>query len=326
MTPDFRITVAGEDATAPIRDRLLALTITDHDGDTADTLEIEIDDRDGAVEFPEQEAILDVALGFKGQALAPMGKFAVDAVSGEGPVQSLRVTATAADLKGDIRAPRTRGWEGRSLSDIVGTIAGEAGLRPVVGQSVAGHVWDYLAQTAESNLHFLTRIAKTLDATCKPAGGCLIVQRRGEGKTAAGDALTAPTLGPARLSRWTWDLDGRAIYKSVEAEWRETATGTVHKITKGEGTPLKKLRHVHATEAEATRAAEAVLSGAARSAMKINAECAGFHPELLAGATVTLSGMPRPELDGEWQLKTVTHTFTTGGLTTGFSGEKGEPQ
>jgi phage protein D len=326
MTPDFRITVAGEDATAPIRDRLLSLTLTDEDGDKADRLEIEIDDRDGAVEFPDMEAILDVALGFKGQALAPMGQFAVDALGGEGPVQSLRITATAADLKGDIRAPRTRAWEGKSLSDIVATIAGEAGLRPVVGASVAGTVWDYLAQTAESNLHFLTRITATLDATCKPAGGTLLVQRRGEGQAASGEALTAPALGPDRMSTWSWDLDGRVVYKSVEAEWRDIATGEVHKITKGSGAPLKKLRHVHATEAEATRAAEAVLSGAARGAMTINAECSGFHPGLLAGATVTLSGMPRPELDGEWQLKTVTHRLTSSGLTTGFAGEKGTPQ
>lgn len=322
MTPDFRITVGGEDATGPIRDRLLSLTITDEDGEKADRIEIEIDDRDGAVEFPEMEATLDVALGFRGAALVPMGQFAVDAVSGEGPEQSLRITATAADLKGDIRAPRTRGWEGRSLSDIVATIAGEAGLRTVVGASVAGTVWDYLAQTAESNLHFLSRIAATLDATCKPAGGCLLVQRRGEGQTAAGDVLTPSELTPARLSSWSWELDGRVIYKAVEAEWRDTATGAVHKITKGSGTPLKKLRHVHATEAEASRAADAVLSGAARGALSINAQCAGFLPDLLAGATMQLTRMPRPELDGEWQLKTVTHSLSGSGLMSGFTATK----
>ena len=57
MTPDFRITVGGEDATGPIRDRLLSLTITDEDGEKADRIEIEIDDRDGAVEFPEMKTV-----------------------------------------------------------------------------------------------------------------------------------------------------------------------------------------------------------------------------------------------------------------------------
>ena len=54
-----------------------------------------------------------------------------------------------------------------------------------------------------------------------------IVQRRGEGKTAAGDVLTPPVITPARLSRWTWSLDGREVYGAVEALWSDTGTGTV---------------------------------------------------------------------------------------------------
>lgn len=321
MIPDFRITVAGEDATGRVRDRLLSLVISDEDGDKADRLEIELDDRDGRLAFPNTEARIEVALGFRGQPLAMMGIFAVDGVSGSGPRQSLRITATAADLKGDIRAPRTRGWEGKSLRDIVATIAGEAGLRAVVGESIAGTAWGYLAQTAESNLHFLRRIAATLDATAKPAGGALVVQRRGEGKTAAGDALTPPVIPAWRLSGWSWDYEGRAVYKSAEASWTDTATGTAHKVKVGSGTPLKVIRHAFATEAEASRAAQAALSGAGRSAMKIEVALAGFEPGLLAGATATLSGL-RPELNGEWQLKTVTHQLDSGGLVTRFSGEK----
>lgn len=183
MTPAFRIVVDGEDRSAVIGDRLISLLVTDEDGRKADRVEIELDNRDGRITFPEIEARLEVSLGFAGRQLAPMGVYAVDGVSGRGPVRTLSITATAADLKGDIRAPRTRSWIDRSLPQIVSAIAGEAGLKPLVGASLRGISWRFLAQPAESNLHFLTRIAAELDATCKPAGGALIVQRRGEGQT-----------------------------------------------------------------------------------------------------------------------------------------------
>lgn len=323
MIPDFRITVGGQDATGALRDRLLSLNVTDHDGTTADQVTIDLDDRDGRVETPEMEATLEVALGWRGGPLSVMGVFAVDGVGGAGPQQSMRITATAADMKKDVRAPKTRAWVGKTLRDIVATIAGEAGLKPVVGDSVAGAAWEYLAQTAESDLNFLTRIAATLDATAKPAGGALIVQRRGEGKTAAGDVLTPPVITRARMLSWKWNLEGREVYKSIECEWSDTATGTIRKITRGEGTPLRRLRHVYATEAEATRAADAAFTGAARAAMSISVRLAGFEPGLLAGAAVQIAGL-RPELAGEWHLKTVKHHLDQGGLTTEFEAQKGQ--
>ncbi|MTH65591.1 phage late control D family protein, partial [Paracoccus shanxieyensis] len=216
MTPAFRIVVDGQDRSAIIADRLISLVVNDEDGTKSDRVEIELDNRDGRVAFPEVEAQLEVSLGFAGQTLSLMGVYRVDGVSGRGPARSISITATAADLKGDIRAPRTRGWPKPTLGQIVSAIASEAGLRPVVAASLRDIGWDWLAQTAESNLHFLTRLAADLDATCKPAGGALVVQRRGEGVTAAGDALTAPVLTAARLSDWSWSWRGRTVYRAAE--------------------------------------------------------------------------------------------------------------
>lgn len=322
MTPAFRIVVDGADRTGMLADRLLSILVIDEDGSKADRVEIELDDRDGRLAFPPLEARLEVSLGFAGQPLALMGVYAVDGVSGTGPSQRMTITATAADLKGDIRAPRTRAWQDKTLPAIVGAIAGEAGLKAVVGDSLRAVRWDYLAQTAESNLHFLTRIAAELDATCKPAGGALVVQRRGEGKTAAGDALTPPTIPRRRLSDWSWSWKSRTVYRAAEAEWTETGKGVTHKVKVGKGTPMKKIRHPYATEAEATRAAEAALSGAGRAAMELSATLAGFEPGLLGGASVVVQGL-RPELIGEWHLKSVSHRLDGGGLVTEFQAERG---
>ena len=108
MTPAFRIVVDGEDRTAVIADRLISLMVSDEDGTKADRVEIELDNRDGKIAYPDEDALMEVSLGWAGQPLALMGVYAVDGLSGRGPVRALSIIATAANFKGEIRAPRTR--------------------------------------------------------------------------------------------------------------------------------------------------------------------------------------------------------------------------
>lgn len=320
MIPAFAILADGADATAKIADRLLSLEITDEDGERADSLRLELDDRDGRIAWPDMQAELEVRLGYLGGALSMMGRYRIEGLSGGGPRMTLSIDAKAVDMKGQARGPRTRAWRGKTLGDIVATIAGEAGLKPVVGESIAGTAWDYLAQTAESDLHFLARITKPLDATAKPAGAALIVQRRGEGKTAAGDTISPVALTPAELSAWRWTLNGRQKYLCVEAAWSDIGAGQERLVVCGEGEPKRRLRHVYASEAEARRAAQGELDQGNREALKLSADLAGFNPGLFAGGTVSLSGL-RAELAGEWQVTRVAHRLS-GGLATSFDARR----
>lgn len=320
MTPDFRIVANGTDTTGKIADRLISLELVDEDGLKADRMQLVLDDRDDAIEWPSLDAELEVSLGFKGRALTMIGRYAVDGISGNGGACTMTITAKAVDMKSDARAPRTRAWNGKKLSDIVRTIATEAGLTPVVSDSIASTGWAYLAQTAESNLHFLTRICAPLDATAKPAGGALVVQKRGEGKNAAGDGITAVILSRARLSRWRWDLGSRDQYACVEAEWGDLDSGEQKTVTIGSGKPKRRLRHLYPNEAEARRAAQGELDQGNRNALKLSAEVAGFEPALFAGGTVTITDL-RAELAGEWQVTRVSH-FLGAALTTQFEARK----
>lgn len=322
MTPAFQILANGADASGAIRDRLISLEAIDEDGLKSDRLEIELDDRDGRIEWPELDARLELSLGHVETGLTPIGVYAVDGVSGEGPGQTMRISATAADMKSTARAPRTRAWRDVSLADIVRTIAAEAGLEAVVGESLAAIRWPYIAQTAESNLHLLTRLAAPLDATAKPAGGKLVVQRRGEGKTAAGDAIVPVALSRARLSAWRWQLGEREKYVCVEAEWSDIGAGATRKIVVGKGEPKRRLRHVYATEAEARRAARGELDLAGRSALQLSGDVAGFEPGLFAGGTLRISDL-RPELSGDWQVTRVAHRLGAG-LATSFDARKAQ--
>lgn len=318
MTPRFQITANGKDITARLADRLLSLRVTDEDGETADRLEITLDDRDGRLDIPEFEARLTVALGF--DSLTPLGQFEVESVDGSTPPQTMRITAVAVDLKKAARAPRTRAFEGQTLEQIVGQIAAEAGLTPVVGASIRAESWPYLAQTAESGLHFLTRLGQQIDATVKATGGRLVVTRRAEGKTASGEDAPVVEIAASALAGWSWRLKSREVDGTVEAEWSDTAAGQLRRITAGSAEPVRRLRQQFSSETEATRAAEAARRKSRREALEIDGRGA-FQPALYAGGRLRLSGL-RPEFAGEWEVTRVAHSLSAAGLATEFTAKR----
>ncbi|SNR22800.1 phage tail protein [Paracoccus sediminis] len=303
------------------QDRLVELEIVDEDGESADRVRIVVDDRQDRVALPEMDTLLQVWLGYRETGLSMMGQFAVDGRGGEGPVRRLTIEATAADMKGGIRAPRTRAWQDKALSEIVRTIAAEAGLRGVVSAAIADIRWPYLAQTAESNLHFLRRIAQTLDATAKPAGGTLLVSRRGDDSTVGGDPMPNGILTARDLVEWTWAEDGREKVGRVDALWSDVDAAAKQTVSVGDGDPATTLRHVHASEAEARRAAEAEFRRRARGQTTFSAELARFSPQVIAGARMTLTGVSG-KCDGQWDLTRVTHTLSDG-LRTAVEAKRG---
>lgn len=312
MKPVFQIVADGENVTARVAERLLELRISDESGFEADTLELTLDDRDGRLQVPPHQSLIKVSLGLAGSVsvpLTPMGSFRVDETELSGPVRRMRISATATDMSGDIRSPRTRAWEGVSIKDMVDKIAGEAGLKPVVAPDLARIVLPYLAQTGESNLHLLTRWASRNGVVLKPADGRLVLVKRGAGEAADGTELEAIALSTGDMSGWSWRSADRGKYASVEASWTDLGSGALIKVVVGKGTPRRVLRHVHSSEDEARRAAQAALEGAARGAQSGRLSMAGFWPQVFAGARIAVADI-RSELAGPWIVTRVSHALS----------------
>jgi phage protein D len=320
MRPVFRLTADGEDVTAGIADRLIQLTLADEAGLEADTLDITLDDRGAALAIPRHGAALELSLGL-GARLVAMGRWVVNRTEIAGLDLRLRIGATAADMAGPIRAPRTRLWEDTTLGDMTRAIAAEAGLSAVVAPALDGMRMTE-AQTAESDLHLLTRISRRIGALVKPAAGRLIVTRRGAPETADGTAIAAAPVALADLSRWTLRSEDRGSYGSVEAVWRDLGDGTQSVLVVGSGDPRRRLRHVYPTEAQAREAAEAALADAARGGQSGSLEFASFRPELFAGARLALP-FTRAPLAGDWLVTRCEHRLVDG-LTTSVELERPE--
>ena len=313
MRPAFRIIADGTDATAAFADRLVSIEVQDETGETADTATITLDDRDHRVALPRVGARLEIALGFDG-ALTQLGTFAVEDLSGTLFPATLSLTASAADLRAALKAPRTRAWEGLTLGEIARTIAADHALTPRIAPDIAAEPVGYRAQTAESDMNFLTRLAREVDAIAKPAGGALVLVRAGGGTDADGRTLSPVPIDASQMSEADWRLDARGVYGRVTAEWTDRAAATTRRVTVGEAEPEQLLRARFQSEAEANRAAARALDRARRNGGTFTVRLAGFHANLFAGAPVALTGV-KPELAGVWTLDRVTHRLS-GALTT----------
>jgi len=319
VQPAYRIVADGTDVTHKLHGRLVSLTVVDEAGRSSDRAEITLDDRDHALALPPAGASLKIALGFTGK-LVEIGTYIVEGIGGRIAPDTLTVTAKAAALLGTIRARKTREWKDVTVRDIVAKIAAEHGLRPLVGDSLAPCFYPYRAQTSESDLHFLTRIAHDLDAVAKPASGALIFTRHGEGKAADGTPLPTFTIHRNQIGSGSWNIAERGRYRSVTAEWGDRDTATAHRLTAGQGEPELLLRHPYATRAEARCAAEAALDRSQRTSAKLSIQLGGFHADLMAEAKVDLQAI-KPELNGQWLLTRVIHRLDQS-LTTGFEAER----
>lgn len=320
MRIDFRITANGDDITPRIADRLIDLTITDEAGMKSDAAELVIDDRDYRVDLPETGAELEIALGFRETGLISMGLYTVDEVTGDGPPDKMVIKAKAADMRSGIKAPRTREWEAVTIDDIVRRIGGEHGFEPAVAGALKGVFYPFIAQTSESDLNLLTRLARKLDATVKPAGGRLVFVEAGAGKTTDGKDMPAIALHRRDLADWSWKVTGRGRYGRVVAEWTDLGAAEVKKITEGDKDPTLKLRHRHASEQEARRAAKGALRRSKRASGTLSGSLGGFRGEMTAEGRIEVSGL-KPDLSGLWTLTRVTHRLGSS-LTTSFEAER----
>ncbi|WP_224825755.1 contractile injection system protein, VgrG/Pvc8 family [Cognatishimia sp. MH4019] len=320
MTPDFKVIAAGVNITSQIGDRLLSLMVSDHAGFKSDTVEITLDDRDNAIELPLPGALLVVFMGYKETFLAPMGVFTADEVVAKGPPDRVTIRGKAVNLGGSIKEQKTRNWDNKTIEDIVATIAGEHGLEPKVAKELKPFLYEHLDQTDESDVNFLTRIAKDHDAISTVKGAALLFIGKGEGKTASGIPMIPRPITKSGELRWSMTLASRANFQAVEAHWHNEESGQKETVTAGKRSPVKRLRHLHSTKAEAVRAAKAKLDELKRGNDTLAITMPG-DPTVAAEGQIIALGF-RIGVSGLWSVTSARHQISGGGFTTSIQTEK----
>jgi len=269
------ITVDGVSLDSVIRRRLMRLSHTDNRGLEADTVDIDLDDSDGALDLPPRGAIITLAFGWTTDGLADKGQFTVAEVSHGGAPDVLSIRAASTDLGAGLTTQRERAWDSTNIGAIVRTIAKENGLQPVIHASLDGLPVEHIDQTNETSANFLTRLGERHDAIATVKNGRLLFTPAGAGITASGREIPAVFISRRSGDRHRFLISDRTTYQAVRALYHD-----VNQAVKGEtiwgdiedsserGTPAapapaptagqyKPLVSTYPTRAKALRAARA---------------------------------------------------------------------
>ena len=217
----------------------------------------------------------------------------------------------------------------KTIGDIVATIAAEHGLTPKVAAQFKGITFEYLAQKAESDINFLTRIGKDHDAIVAikelpDKGRSLLFIGKGEGKSASGRVLQKTQIFKSQLLTGARVTKSKATaYRSVKAIWHNKETGEKEAVTVGEGSPVFEITHPHGSKDAALNAAKAKLGEQTRVGHSMSMALIGT-PTLRAEGQITIIGL-RPSIPPTWSIKTVAHRLEASGYTTQIECELPKP-
>lgn len=331
--PAFRLTLEGADITQKLEKRLLNLTLTDNRGFEADQLDIELDDADGQLQLPRRGVLLDLALGWQGEALFSKGTYIVDEIEHTGTPDRLVLRARSADFRQTLNVRREKSWHLTTVAEMVKEIAGRHKLTAVLGENVKNMDIDHLDQTNESDASFLMRLAKQCGAIACVKNGNLLFIRQGQGKTASGKALPVITLQRKDGDGHRFTLVDRDAYTGVIASWlhtrepakrpeakvkrRRKATGKKKELEAKQGDYLigtdenvLVLSRTYANRANAERAAKMQWERLQRGVASFSIQLARGRADLYTEMPVKVSGFKQMIDAGEWIITTLTHSLS----------------
>jgi phage protein D len=345
MRPTFSISAAGKDISTDVSARLVSLDITDTVDETSDDMTIVLEDTSGTLAIPASGARLEVALGYNGRNTR-IGSFVVDDVTVDGPPDLVTIRASStpfvSDRKGggsaEFNSRKSRSFEGKTIGDIVSTIAGECGLTPVVDQSLKDVTIPHIAQVSETDANLLLRIARRYGAVLKPADGRLVLALEAGGQTTSGKPLEFP-LTPRDVSSYRFKLGGKMQgVTKVKAKLHSYTTGETEEVEidvdKGGGQFLapegasgaevdafyEKLLADSGGDIETTKQnAKSTAKRIARSKKQCDLTLLG-NVSLVAGMHVNLTGF-RQGNSGRYKVLTVRQSLSRSGWTTSLTCE-----
>lgn len=321
MTPDYRISIAGQQVSTQLRARLESLTLNDRRGMQADELTLTLTDDDGMLDIPRRGVEVVVAIGWKGAPLTERGTFIVDEVEHAGAPDTLTVRASAANMRKGLPGKRTQSYDDTTVGDIVATVAARHELEPAIGKTLKGIAVEHIDQTDESDLHFLTRLAEKYDAMATVKHGRLIVMPKSRGTTAGGSEIPPMELQRQSGDSHTYTNADRDDYTGVIAQYYDKDEAERLTVTAGSEENAQQLRHTYATREDAEAAARAEWEKIQRSDAELSITLAVGNPELTPETPVNVRGF-KPAIDATpWVAREVTHTITGADYTSAVSME-----
>ncbi|RZL08102.1 MAG: phage late control D family protein [Rubrivivax sp.] len=316
QAPDYRITLDGRDLTPKLQARLMDLTLTETRGDEADQLDLILSDHDGALQIPRKGVTLTLSIGWAGADLVDKGTFVVDEAEHSGAPDVITIRARSAELGQALRTRAEHSYHATTLGTVLRQIAGRHKLKPRIDAGLAARPVAHIDQTHESDINFLTRLAKLHDAVATVKRATLIFLPILGTTTSTGQPLPSLTITRASGDGHRFATSDREAYSGVRAYWHDPRRAKRRGVLVGKSGNAKKLRESSSSEAEARSAAVAAWRRLQRGLSTLELRLAIGQPLLAPQTPVTVRGF-KAEIDEiEWLASKVTHSIGNGGFTT----------
>lgn len=315
---DYRITLDGRDLSRLVAPHLISLTLSESRAEEADMLDIVLDDSQGIFAIPKRGVTIRLSIGWVGAQLVNKGSFTVDEAEHSGAPDIITIRARSASMTNAMSERREKSWHRQTIGSIVGAIASRHSLEAAIGEALGSVAIAHIDQTQESDMSFLTRLAKRYDAVMNIKDSHLLFMPIGTGETASGKRLEAVRLTRASGDQHQYHIAQRESYAAVRATYHSNGKAKRESVRVGaeDSRSVKVLPDDYATEAEARAAAQAEYTRIQRSQATMSYNLALGRPELFPELHVEVSGF-KPEIDETpWLVKKATHTIGDGGFTT----------
>lgn len=313
--PQIEITIDGKAVAGGFYERLVSMTVTDNDGEEADTFDMELNDGPeiGFLAIPRKGAVVDIRIGYG--SMRSLGKFTVDKVSCKCLPYSMSISGKSADLRaGKLKERQERSWEGKKVKEIVDEVASESGLSASVDPSIGEHVYEWFAQQDESNINFLRRLAERHNALFAIKQGSLMFAAKGSGNAASGTFMGSVVVSPANLIQGTcsFEANDRTKYSKVVAYYQDKDKAQRVEIeadSDEEGDSVYRIPEPFSSVEEADKAAQSKAKNLKRGEGSASVTVVG-DTAIIAGAPLLFYGV-RPGLDGvPYVINTSTHSYS----------------
>ena len=312
LTPDFSISINGS-STFP-KDRVIAIRTMDETGIVSDSCEIELDDFDRALQFPNTEAKISVSLGYKETGLTQIGTYFVKEISIDGARHTIKISANAASKS--MRSQNSKTNSG-GLKNLVNEMSSNFNLEPAFDDSLEEIDLENHPQFAESDMSYLTRLAHTRSAVTKPVNGHLVFANAANGKSATGLQLPVKYIDAADVSNYSCsfkETESDGGTGSVSANWYDAKKAQYITVTVGNGEPVTQLKECFSSENEAMSAANAALKRISKSNVTFSFSIAG-RSDLFAENPIVLRGFDK-KIPTKWIINRVEHSLSSSGFVT----------
>ena len=314
--PDFRVTLDGRDLTAIMRPRLISLTLTECRNESADQLDLALDDTDGQLAIPSKGAKIHLHIGWKHSGLVDKGTFTVDEVEHSGAPDTITLRARTVNLIDTFRQIEEHSFHDTTLGAIIEVISFRQQLTAGIADGLRQVAVKHIDQTRESDAAFLRRLGKQYDAVATVKNDTLIFMPASRSQTVSGKPL--PTIHITRQSGdgHRYHSAERDSYTGVRVFWQDEKQGMRQSVIAGSAENAKRLRATYASEVDARTAALAEWLRIQRGLATFELTVSIGNPGIMPQSPVTVSGFKAAIDRVDWLTAKVTHGIGGSGFTT----------